>query len=44
MTITMSTLRIVRLCLLTALFAVACGLPDSVHAVIDAARIAFIDS
>ena len=38
MTITMSAGRIVRLCLLTALFAIACGLPDSLRALIDVLR------
>lgn len=40
----MSSLRVARLSLLTALFAVACGLPDSLHAVIAAVRVVFLES
>ena len=33
-----SAFRVLRLALVTALFAIACGLPDSLDAVIGAAR------
>lgn len=35
----MSPRRVFRLTLLTALFALACGLPDSLHTVCDAVRV-----
>jgi hypothetical protein len=44
MTITTSAARIARLSLLTALFALACGLPDSLHTVVDAIRMLTLDS
>lgn len=38
-----SALRVVRLALITALFVVACGFPDSLDAVWNAARALVVD-
>ncbi|TDU28154.1 hypothetical protein DFR24_2519 [Panacagrimonas perspica] len=40
----MSVARLVRLALLTAAFAVACGMPDSLDTVIGVFRVLFLES